>query len=127
MERKSGDFPEETFSLPDKNIINNCRQTYESYCMFASHFIAPVVGKQRYDNLCWRTTFSNYVSISDEAFALLIFENNYDCWISMAKRNDWGSSVVKRVFTNVGNNLQTPKPAKPALKVYENDRFAVSY
>lgn len=43
----------------------------------------------------------------------------------MSERNEWGSSVVKRVFTNVGNNLQTPKPAKPTLKHYKNERCAV--
>ena len=34
----------------------------------------------------------------------------------MAESNDWGSSVVKPVFTNGGNNIQTPKPGTSTLK-----------
>ena len=102
MENTVNDDKEDNFSslLPEKNIVNNRRQTFESYCLFASWFIAPVVGKQRYDKLCWRTTFSSYVSKSNEAYALLIFENNYDRWISMFESNEWGSSTVKPAFTN---------------------------
>ena len=122
MEITSGNNSEGDSSLvmPEKNIVNNRRQTFESYCVFASHFIAPVVGKQRYDNLCWQTTFSSYVSKSDEAFALLIFENNYDCWTSMAESNDWGTSVVKPAFTNGGNSIQTPKTASNTRKHNSN-------
>ena len=68
LDEKKGDLPEDDSSLPNKNIVNNCRQTFESYCMFASHFIAPVVGKQRFDNVCWQTTYSSYVSKSDCGF-----------------------------------------------------------
>ena len=80
LEKVNDNFDNNDFHpvMPEKNIVNNCRQTYESYCEFASSFIAPVVGKRRFDNLCWRSTFSSYVTISDEAFALLTFENNYD-------------------------------------------------
>ena len=125
MERKSGNLPDNDASLPNKNIVNNCRQTFEGYCVFASHFIAQVVGKQRFDNVCWQTTFSSYISKSDEAFALLVFENNYDCWISMAKSSDWGSSVVKPVFTNGGNNLQTPKAANKNDRIVLGSTFLV--
>ena len=48
MEITSGNNSEGDLSLvmPEKNIVNNRRQTFESYCVFASHFIAPVVGNE---------------------------------------------------------------------------------
>ena len=112
-------------TMPDKNIVNNCRLNFESYCIFASHFIAPVVGKHRYNNLCWRSTFLTYVSKSDEAFALLTFENNYDQWIGMANSNDWGSSSIKPAYTNGGNNLQTPKPPTGQMMFSKTDNPAL--
>jgi hypothetical protein len=49
------------------------------------------------------------VSKSDEALALIIYENNYERWLSMAKAEDWSSSVVRPKYTTGGNANQTPK------------------
>ena len=50
--------------------------------------------------------------VSDEAFALLIFENNYDRWTSLAVNNQWTSSSIKPAYTSGGNVNQTTKPTK---------------
>ena len=73
-EKRNGDieFP----FTPD--IIRNRRNTLDDYIIFASNFISVVVGKRQFDNYSWRFNFSNYVSVSDEAFALLIFINYYE-------------------------------------------------
>ena len=56
--------------------------------------------------------FSIYVFVSDEAFALLLFENNYDRWTDMALRKYWTGSCVKPKYTTGGNINQTPKIGK---------------
>lgn len=95
-----------------KNIVNNHRQTLNSYYTFATYFISPVVGKKKFGKYCWQSNFSSYVSKSDEAFAILTFENNYDQWMSMASNNKWTSSSVKPEYTTGGNSLQTPRPSR---------------
>ena len=96
------------FVIP-KIITNTRRSMPEKYFIFASNFIAPVVGKKRFDNYKWQFEFNKYVSVSDETFALLIFENNFDRWMSMAVANNQTSSEVAPEYTSGGNVAQTPK------------------
>ena len=65
------------FVIP-KNITNIRRNMPEKYFLFALHFIAPVVGKKKFDNYKTKFGMSKFVSVNDETFALLVFENNYD-------------------------------------------------
>ena len=85
------------------------------YCDFVTFFVAPVVGKKRFESLCWRENFSTFVTTSDEALALLLFENNYDRWIDMGKNNQWKSSCVCPKYTTGGNASQTPKNGNDAI------------
>lgn len=82
------------------------------YFDFTSYFISNVIGKRNFDNRNWQFPLSRYVSICDEAFALLVFENNFDRWLDMAVRDDWTSSSVKPKYTTGGNANQTPKSDK---------------
>ncbi len=93
-----------------KSIVNSRRQLVDVYCTFATYFIAPVIGKHKFDNICYRLHFSSFVSKSDEAFALLTYENNYNCWTDMAQKNNWGSSAIKPEYTTGGNSVHTPIP-----------------
>ena len=47
---------------------------------------------------------SHYATTCDEAFAILIFENNLDAWIDMGMRKDTSSTEVPRKYTNGGNS-----------------------
>ena len=47
---------------------------------------------------------SDYISVSDEAFAILIFENNYETWCDMVKRNNTKLSPVIQKYTNGGSS-----------------------
>ena len=62
------------------------RQDFDMYQDFATFFIAPMIGKCIFDKSSSIYLFSRYVSVSDEAFALLVFENNYKSWIDMATK-----------------------------------------
>ena len=112
---KEFDSSLQTFFIP-KNIVETRRQNHEMYQDFATFFIAPVVGKRKFVNSNFKFLFSKYVTVSDEAFALLLFENNYDRWLDMANNNNWSSSGVLPLYTTGGNGNQTPKQgdSKPA-------------
>ena len=79
------------------------------YHDFAEYFISGVVGKQVFVKRSWKLPFSKFVSVSDEAFALLVFENNYDRWLDMACCDNWNCSAVRPIYTTGGNITQTPK------------------
>ena len=89
------------------------RQDHDMYHDFVNSFIAPVVGKRTFDRSSYKYLFSRYVSVSDEAFALLIFENNYDRWLDMAIKDNWTTSDVMPLYTTGGNASQTPRNLQP--------------
>jgi len=62
----------------ESSIVDTQRNDMQMYTDFFSLFVGSVVGKKRFEGLCFRENLSNFVTISDEALALLIFENNYD-------------------------------------------------
>ena len=47
---------------------------------------------------------TDYISVSDEAFAILIFENNYETWCDMVKRNNTKILQVICKYTNGGSS-----------------------
>lgn len=102
----------QSFFLP-KSIVETRREDKDMYHDFTNSFIAFVVGKRKYDQSSYKYLFSRYVSVSDEAFALLLFENNYDRWMDMAINNNWTTSVVMPLYTTGGNASQTPKNLPP--------------
>ena len=54
---------------------------------FCDHFLRAVVGHRRFD--CdKKEILSNWITVSDEAFAMLVGENNIDRWIDMYRRDD---------------------------------------
>ena len=84
------------------------RQDLDMYQDFATFFIAPVIGKRTFDKTSFKYLFLRYVSVSDEAFALMVFENNYERWIDMAIKNIWAKLDVLPLYTTGGNTAQTP-------------------
>ena len=59
----------------------------QDYIDFVEYFVSAVIGKKKYkENKC-NKLLSEYASVSDEAYAILIFENNFDRWYDMAKKN----------------------------------------
>ena len=63
--------------------------------------------EKAFENYSWKFGISKFVSVSDEAFALLLFENNYDRWFSMAASGNWSSSTIQPMYTTGGNVKQT--------------------
>lgn len=94
------------------SIVETRRKESAMYVDFFTLFVAPVVGKKKCENNCWREKLSSFVTVSDEALALLLFDNNYLRWLDMGKNDDWTKSTVRPKYTTGGNAFQTPKPLK---------------
>ena len=81
------------------------KNTSGVYFDFIEYFVSSVVGKNYYkENKCDKL-LSEYASVSDEALAILIFENNINTWIDMAVKNITKNSDVIRKYTNGGSSL----------------------
>lgn len=56
------------------------------YFNLIEYFILAVVGKRHYkENVCDKR-LSNYATVSNKAFAILIFKNNFHSWLDMGKK-----------------------------------------
>ena len=72
------------------------RDNPETYEVFFTWFI-PAIGRKTY----WKHIVANaekdddITTISNEAFVLLVLENNWDCWLEIFKRND-GNLISSR-------------------------------
>ena len=72
------------------------------YYDFINYFVSTVIGKMNYKrNLCIEV-LSSYATVSDEAFALLSLENNYETWMDMALTGNTKTSKVLHKYTNGG-------------------------
>ena len=58
----------------------------KDYVMFVNHFVRVIVGCALYDSLVAKRVMSEFVGVSDEALALLIWENQEERWQDMVAR-----------------------------------------
>ena len=65
--------------------------------------MSTVVGKKVYKQSRCDKLLSEFVTIGDEALAILIFENNFDIWIKMAEKNVTKIPGFKKKYTNGGS------------------------
>jgi hypothetical protein len=88
-----------------QSIIEGMRNDNANYAVFADYMVRAVHGKYGYAQKAGSksTTFSEFIPISQEAFALLLYENGYKNWIWMHDNN--ASSSEDTEVSNEG-----PKP-----------------
>jgi hypothetical protein len=75
---------------------------YENFLMyqdFVSFYVSPVIGLRRFEKDKCSQLYSRYATVSDEAFAVLTLENNWDRWMSMAVAKHWKDSAVRTKYT----------------------------
>src|SRR6476661_3308426 len=72
------------------------------YYDFINYFIPPIIGKMDNKKKSCVNVLSKYATVSDEAFAILCFENNIETWMDMGVRGDTKTSKVPRKYTNGG-------------------------
>ena len=94
-----------TLNLEQVHLMRN--DTSGMYFDFIEYFISAVVGKIYYkENRC-ENLLSDFTTVSDEALAILIIENNIDTWRDMAKHNITKDSGVGCKYTNGGTSAGT--------------------
>src|SRR5687768_2577224 len=74
------------------------------YFDFINHFVSTVVRKTKYKSDSCTRLLSKFATVSDEAFALLSLENNYDTWMDMGLTGDTKTSRVQCKYTNDGKS-----------------------
>ena len=57
------------------------RKNREAFKFFCFHFLASVVGIKKWEVNCNKMLVSEFVTASDEAWALLMLEGNWDKWM----------------------------------------------
>src|SRR5687768_6509232 len=82
------------------------------YFDFINHFVSAVVGKTKYINDSCTRLLSKFATVSDEAFALLSLENNYDTWMEMGVTGDTKTSRVQCKYTNGGKSQGKIAPSQ---------------
>jgi hypothetical protein len=97
-------YAEEKKKFPRLSDILEMSQKESTYALFCAQFLRPIVGTTKWKNNFLRKRFRVYVTISDEAFALLTLENNYNRWIDMWKTGNLKTSDVEAKWTNAGQS-----------------------
>ena len=75
------------------------RKEPKMYSVVCDNIISLVVGKHVWRNKSWNTKMSELVTVSDEAFALLLLENSWDSWLHLASKEEHDETVVKLLYT----------------------------
>ena len=75
--------------------FENCKLYFD----FVEYYVSAVIGLRYYEKEKLRSKFSDYVTVSDEAFAVLTLENNWTRWMAMAVANHYKESSVKTRWT----------------------------
>src|SRR5687768_10630303 len=74
------------------------------YFDFINHFVSAVVGKTKHKSDSHTRLLSKFATVSDEAFALLSLEINYDTWMDIGVTSDTKTSRVHGKYTNGGKS-----------------------
>ncbi len=64
---------------PD-TLENEMRTNSKQYIQFVTRMLPPVYGKEVWNEVVGKTKLSNFVTASQEAFALLLYKNGYEAW-----------------------------------------------
>ena len=101
---KNNENNDEETPRPDEVAKLLSQENYDTYSWFCLHFLKSVVGYDKWEKNFTKVKLSDFVMPSDEAFALLVYENNHDRWLDMYERQDYKTSEVENKWTNSGNN-----------------------
>lgn len=77
-------------------------QRFDKFLMyqdFVSFYVSPVIGLRRFEKEKCCKLYSSYATVSDEAFAVLTLENNWDRWMAMFVSGKWKDSEVRTKYT----------------------------
>jgi hypothetical protein len=93
---------QENGEMPSLAHFSALSTNESAYLYFCTHFLKAVVGNAAWRLHALRQPLSAFVTISDEAFAMLTVENNYDRWCKMWEKRNYKSCDVPARWTNAG-------------------------
>ena len=79
----------------------------DAYRLFVTEILKAAIGKSTWDRYCTKKLICAFVTRSDEAYALLNVENQYDRWTYMWQNNDHRDKERKApnpLYTNGGKS-----------------------
>ena len=92
--------------VPNLVQVLELRQNRQAYTWFCEKLLRCVVGTRAWDKACAHERLSSYATITDEAFALLVFENNFSRWVDMYNKGNSKTSDVQPKWTNGGKSAK---------------------
>jgi hypothetical protein len=99
-------------------------ENFNMYADFVVFYIGAVVGLRHFEKDKCRKKFSEYVTVSDEAFAVLTLENNWLRWMAMAKAHHWKDSPIPTRWTVTRDKPTQSPTGKSKKKAVVNDSEA---
>ena len=100
MVKDSGGISNLKFDFDD--LFNLWKDDTGIYEKFVDFLLSAVIGKRVYKIWKYKALLSTYTTVSDEAFALIVVENNWERWVDMHEQNNFKSSNIMPKFTNAG-------------------------
>lgn len=76
-------------------------EAFKPYLHFVTYFLRNSVQRRFFDRNKVKFALGDYVSIPDEAFALITIDNNWSKWNDMAATDKWDKNQVKSEYTQV--------------------------
>ena len=87
------------------------REDEEAFSIFYNKYVREVVGKKKFDKLIKNIQLGEEISTpTDDAFALIVLENNEDIWLDILEKNDGKIISTKRGETKPENHRSDLKP-----------------
>jgi hypothetical protein len=98
--------------MPTPEQVNEGRENKRVYQWFCSHFLEPVVGATKWKANRITRALRKFATPSDEAFGMVVYQNNYQKWLQMHVVNDSKDQTVPAKWTNGGQQAKNAKTKK---------------
>jgi hypothetical protein len=98
--------------MPEPEEVNSGRDNKKVYLWFCSNFMEAVVGSTNWKRNCARLLLSKIATVSDEAFAQLVYENNFCKWNYMHINGDKNDQTIGTKWTCGGPDQRHSKNKK---------------
>ena len=88
------------------------RASPTDYTFFCDFLLGCVTGMKRFAKDSRSRNISEIATVSDEAFALVLLDNNYKVWLDMVSNGITKGSTVDPEYTNGGNSMSNGRSRK---------------
>jgi hypothetical protein len=98
--------------LPTPAEIKEGRQNQRVYSWFCNSFLPAVVGTKHWADNHRTLEIREFVTTSDEAFAWVVYENNFERWKDMHRTGNAKTSARAARWTNAGRSQKDGRSKK---------------